>query len=208
MTNPRTSLTRDRPIVRGRTALLVIDAQNATCGPKQKAEKPEFYAAATSRVIPNIQRLLAAFRSARLEVIYTVIENLTDDGRDRSLDYKLSNMSVAKGSWEAQVLAEIAPQPAEIVLPKSSSSVFNSTILDYLLRNIGIEDVFVTGFLTDQCIDHAIKDGADRGHYMSCVHDACAAESEARHESALSCFKGYCRMLSTEDVVKLTAAVQ
>jgi nicotinamidase-related amidase len=208
MTNPRTSLTRDRPIVRGRTALLVIDAQNATCGPKQKAEKPEFYAAATSRVIPNIQRLLAAFRSARLEVIYTVIENLTDDGRDRSLDYKLSNMSVAKGSWEAQVLAEIAPQPDEIVLPKTSSSVFNSTILDYLLRNIGIEDVFVAGFLTDQCIDHAIKDGADRGYYMSCVHDACAAESKARHEAALSCFEGYCRMLSTEDVVKLAAAAQ
>ena len=208
MTNPRTSLTRDRPIVRGRTALLVIDAQNATCGPKEKAEKPEFYAAATSRVIPNIQRLLAAFRSARLEVIYTVIENLTDDGRDRSLDYKLSNMSVAKGSWEAQVLAEIAPQPDEIVLPKTSSSVFNSTILDYLLRNIGIEDVFVAGFLTDQCIDHAIKDGADRGYYMSCVHDACAAESKARHEAALSCFKGYCRMLSTEDVVKLAAAAQ
>jgi nicotinamidase-related amidase len=208
MTNPRISLTRDRPIVRGRAALLVIDTQNATCGPKEKAEKPEFYAAATSRVIPNIQRLLAAFRSARLEVIYTVIENLTDDGRDRSLDYKLSNMSVAKGSWEAQVLAEVAPQPDEIVLLKTSSSVFNSTILDYLLRNIGIEDVFVAGFLTDQCIDHAIKDGADRGYYMSCMHDACAAESKARHDAALSCFKGYCRMLSTEDVVKLAAAAQ
>src|SRR5262249_25736479 len=150
MTNPQTRFTRDRPILPGRAALLIIDVQNATCGPMQKAEKPEFYLAATSRVIPNISRLLAAFRSD-LEVIYTVIENLSDDGRDRSLDYKLSNMSVAKGSWEAQVLAEIAPQPDEIVLPKTSSSVFNSTILDYLLRNIGIEDVFVAGFLTDQC---------------------------------------------------------
>jgi hypothetical protein len=51
----------------GRAALLVIDVQNATCGPKQKAEKPEFYLAATLRVIPNISRLLAAFRSGRLE---------------------------------------------------------------------------------------------------------------------------------------------
>jgi nicotinamidase-related amidase len=208
MINSQTRFTRDRPILPGRAALLIIDVQNATCGPKQKAEKPKFYLAATSRVIPNISRLLDAFRSGRLEVIYTVIENLSDDGRDRSLDYKLSNMSVAKGSWEAQVRAEIAPQPDEIVLPKTSSSVFNSTILDYLLRNIGIEDVFVAGFLTDQCIDHAIKDGADRGYYMSCMHDACAAESKARHDAALSCFKGYCRMLSTEDVVKLAAAAQ
>jgi nicotinamidase-related amidase len=208
MTTSAACFTRDRPILPGRTALLIIDVQNATCGPTQKAEKPEFYSAATSRVIPSVRRLLAAFRSVRLEVIYTVIENLTDDGRDRSLDYKLSNMSVVKGSWEAQVLAEIAPQPGEIVLSKTSSSVFNSTILDYLLRNIGIEDVFVAGFLTDQCIDHAIKDGADRGYYMNCVHDACAAESDARHEAALSCFKGYCRMLATEDVLKLAAAPQ
>jgi nicotinamidase-related amidase len=141
-------------------------------------------------------------------VVYTVIENLTEDGRDRSLDYKLSGMSVAKGSRDAQVLAEIAPARDEIVLPKTSSSVFNSTNLDYLLRNIGIEDVFVTGFLTDQCIDHAVKDGADLGYYMSCVHDACAAESEARHEAALLCFKGYCRMIATEDAVKLAAAAQ
>jgi nicotinamidase-related amidase len=208
MTVSHISLTRDRPIRKGSAALIVIDAQNATCGPKDKVEKPEFHAAATERVIPNIRRLLAAFRNARLEVIYTVIENLTEDGRDRSLDHKLSNMFVAKGSWDAQVIAEIAPERDEIVLPKTSSSVFNSTNLDYLLRNIGIEDVFVAGFLTDQCIDHAVKDGADRGYYMSCVHDACAAETMARHEAALSCFKGYCRMLATDDVVKLAAASQ
>jgi nicotinamidase-related amidase len=146
---------------------------------------------------------LTAFRGAGLEVIYTVIENLTEDGRDRSLDYKLSNMSVAKGSWEAKVIAEIAPQRDEIVLPKTSSSVFNSTILDYLLRNMGIEDVFVAGFLTDQCIDHTVKDGADLGYYMNSVHGACAAEIEARHEAALSCFKGYCRMLTTAEVQNL-----
>ena len=94
------------------------------------------------------------------------------------------------------------------MLPKTSSSAFTSTILDYLLRNIGIEDVFVAGFMTDQCIDHAVKDGADRGYYMTCVHDACAAETEALHEAALSCFKGYCQILSTGDVLKLVAQAQ
>ncbi len=138
----------------------------------------------------NIARLLEAFRRADLEVIYTVMENLTEDGRDRSLDYKLSGISIAKGSWEAKVVAAIAPARDEIVLAKTSSSVFNSTNLDYLLRNIGIEDVFVTGFLTDQCIDHAVKDGADRGYYMSCVHDACAAETEARHAGGAPMLQG------------------
>jgi nicotinamidase-related amidase len=203
MTTQQSHLTRDRPIMRGRAALLVIDVQNGTFSAEDKTARPAFYDVAVSRVIPNIRKLLAAFRAARLEVIYTVIAALTDDGRDLSLDYKLSNMGFAKGSPEAQVLAEIAPERDEIVLAKTSSSVFNSTNLSYLLRNIGIEDVFVTGFLTDQCIDHAVKDGADLGHYMSCVHDACAAETEARHDAALECFKGYCRMISTAGVLDL-----
>ncbi len=203
MPDRSSTFTRDRPIVKGRAALLVVDVQNATCGPKHKTERPELYATAVARVIPNIGRLLASFRGAGLEVIYTLIENLTEDGRDRSLDYKLSGVSVAKGSWEAQVIAEIAPKRDELVLRKTSSSAFNSTNLDYLLRNIGIEDVFVAGLLTDQCIDHAVKDGADRGYYMSCVHDACAAETEARHKRRSACFKGYCRMLSTDQVLEL-----
>jgi nicotinamidase-related amidase len=189
--------------VRGRAALLIIDVQNGTFSANDKTARPAFHDAAVSRVVPNIRRLLAAFRAARLEVIYTVIASLTEDGRDLSLDYKLSNLGFAKGSREAQVLAEIAPERDEIVLGKTSSSVFNSTTLDYLLRNIGIEDVFVTGFLTDQCVDHAVKDGADLGYYMSCVHDACAADTEARHEAALDCFKGYCRMIATAQVLDL-----
>jgi nicotinamidase-related amidase len=205
---PPATLTRDRPIRLARAALLVIDVQNGSCNPTHATTLPEFHAAATTRVIPNIVRLLAACRAARLEVIHTVIENLTADGRDRSLDYKLSNFFYAKGSWEAQPLPEVAPIGDEILLPKTSSSVFNSTMLDYLLRNIGIEDVFVVGFLTDQCVDHAVKDGADRGYYMTCVPDACMAESEARHAMALECFQGYCRMLDTSAVLRLIAAGQ
>ena len=112
-------LTRDRPIAKGRAALLIIDVQNGTFGPAQAKSKPEFH----TRVIPNISRLIEAFRGGGLEVIYTVIENLTLDGRDRSLDYKLSDFNFAKGSWESRIVAEIAPQGDEIVLPKTSSSV-------------------------------------------------------------------------------------
>src|SRR6185295_3074396 len=95
--------------------------------------------------------LIAACRHGGVEVIYTVIENLTRDGRDRSLDYRLSGFFIAKGSPEAQVLDAIAPAEDEIVIPKTSSSIFNSTNIDYVLRNLGVEDLLVTGFLTDQC---------------------------------------------------------
>ena len=91
MTASQFRLTRDRPIRTSGAALLLIDVQNGTCGPKDRTARPEFHQAATERVIRNIARLLTAFRGAGLEVIYTVIENLTEDGRDRSLEFDCSS---------------------------------------------------------------------------------------------------------------------
>ena len=158
-------LSRQRRFDPMRTAILVVDVQNATFNAAQESIRPEFFAAARDIVIPNLARLIAAGRRHGVEVIYTVIENLTRDGRDRSLDYKLSDFFIAKGSWEARVLDAIAPGDDRdyVILDETSSSVFNSTNIDYLLRNLGVEDLVVTGFLTDQCIDHTVKDAADRG---------------------------------------------
>jgi len=52
---------------------------------------------------------------------------MTRDGRDRSLDYKISDIDVPRGSWEAQVLDEIAPVEDEMIFRKTSGSVFIST---------------------------------------------------------------------------------
>jgi nicotinamidase-related amidase len=203
-----TGLTRDRPIEPRRTALLLVDVQNWVVNDRQAAIRPEFDAAVRATVLPNMIKLVEACRRVGVEVLFTVMENLTRDGRDRSLDYKLSGISIEKGSWDAKVLDLVAPAEDEIVLPKTSSSVFNSTNIDYLLRNLGVEELAVVGFLTDQCIDHTVKDAADRGYYVTCIRDACMANTHARHEAALACFAGYCRMTTTEDFLKLLAAAR
>ena len=88
-----------------------------------------------------MQRLQAAARKAGIEVMYTTIESLTLDGRDRSLDYKITGFHVPKGSWDGKVIDELAPQGDEIWLPKTSSSVFVSTHIDYILRNLGVKQL-------------------------------------------------------------------
>ena len=112
------------------TAILVIDMQNYCCHPLGgewasqggPAQPPSpHYLDALPQVLGCIQSLLDAARARGVECIYTTIESLTLDGRDRSLDYKLSGFNVPRGSWDAQVLAEIAPQADEMVLPKCSS---------------------------------------------------------------------------------------
>jgi ureidoacrylate peracid hydrolase len=194
---------RQRAIEPDRAALLVIDLQKGHYDDERIRSRPEhsyLHGRIGRSVIPNGERLIAACRAAEVEVIYTVIECLTLDGRDRSLDYKISGLFAAKGSREAEVIDELAPLDNEIVIPKTSSSLFNSTNFEYVLRNLGVEYVMVMGMLTDQCVETTVRDGCDRGFLMTVVEDACAANSEQRHEESLIGIKGYCRRRTTGEL--------
>jgi nicotinamidase-related amidase len=184
------------------TALLLVDLQNGTCGPEQARLRPDFHRRFQESTLPAAQRALAFCRSRGIEVIHTVMANLTADGRDRSLDYKRCGLGFPPGSAEARVIDALAPLPDELVLTKSSSSPFTSTTLDYLLRNLGIGELVVAGLLTDQCIDHTVKDAADRGYLVTCLSDACQAETPERHQAALACFQGYARQCGVDDFVR------
>jgi ureidoacrylate peracid hydrolase len=86
-------LSRDMPVKRGATALLFVDVQNysAEGGGKYAGLSPEiiearygyFFREMRERVVPNMRRLQYACRRAGIEVMYTVIESLTLDGRAR-----------------------------------------------------------------------------------------------------------------------------
>ena len=200
---------RERAVELDRTALLLIDLQKSEYHEAKIKAEPQhayFFDRMKNVVIPNSQKLIAACRRAGVEVIYTTVECYTLDGRDRSLDYKISGIFAAKGSWEAQVLDELAPLPNEIVIPKMSSSVFMSTNIAYVLRNLGIEYVLTVGLLTDQCVESAVRDGCDLGFLMTLIDDACLTYSQERHDATLRAIKGYCRQRKTDAVLaELTA---
>lgn len=205
--------TREVPLDPEASALLTIDVQNFSC----KREGGEFSHLSDaefdrdfgwymeriwSETIPNIARLEKGFRAKGIEVMHTTIESLTLDGRDRSLDYKITGFNVPKGSWDGQVVDEIAPEGDEIVLPKGSSSVFVSTHIDYILRNLGVRQLVVTGLVTDQCVESAIRDACDLGYLVTQVTDACMTLSQERHDHSLKTIKGYCRQLTTDALLK------
>jgi ureidoacrylate peracid hydrolase len=195
---------RERPIEPGRTALLLIDLQKGEYNPDKIRAEPQhryFWDRLAGIVIPNGQRLLAACRGAGVEVVFTTVECYTLDGRDRSLDYKVSGIFAAKGSWEAQVIDELKPLPNEISIPKMSSSVFMSTNIEYVLRNLGIEFLMVMGVVTDQCVESAVRDACDLGFLVTLIEDACATMSQERHDATLRAIKGYCRQRKTADVL-------
>ena len=90
-------------------ALLFIDVQDYTARPDggeyrgvDPSEMEErytyFFRRMESVAVPNMRKLQSACRAGGIEIMYTVIESLTQDGRDRSLDYKISGLHVPRGS--------------------------------------------------------------------------------------------------------------
>jgi ureidoacrylate peracid hydrolase len=205
-------LSREIEIDPNHAALLFVDVQNYNCrrdgGEYAHLSAGEieqrygyFFRTLEERALPNMVRLQAAARGAGIEVSYTVIESLTAAGRDRSLDYKISGFNVPKGSTDAQVVKELAPAADEIIFPKTSSSVFISTNIDYVLRNLGIRSLIIAGCLTDQCVDSAVRDACDLGYLVTVPTDACATLSEERHDWSLRNNRGYCRQITTRGLI-------
>jgi ureidoacrylate peracid hydrolase len=212
-------LSRDIPIEPAHTALLIVDVQKYNCtwnggeyANISEADKEErfgyFFRTMKDSGLPNMVRLQQACRRSGIEVTYTVVESMTAEGRDRSLDYKITGFNVPKGSPDAKMVDELAPTDDEIVFPKTSSSVFISTNIDYVLRNLGTKYLIIAGCLTDQCVDSAVRDACDLGYLVTVPTDACVTQSAERHDWSLRNNRGYCRQITTaalvEEIVRLT----
>lgn len=217
MTHP---LSRDIAIEPRHTTLLFVDVQKYNCtwsggeyAALSEVEKERqygyFFRTLRDSALPNMVSLQQACRRGGIEVIYTVIESMTAQGRDRSLDYKITGFNVPKGSPDAQMVDELAPGEDEMVFAKTSSSVFISTNIDYVLRNLGTRYLIIAGCLTDQCVDSAVRDACDLGYIVTVPTDACVTLSAERHEWSLRNNRGYCRQLTTgillEEIGRLTA---
>jgi len=208
----------DFPLVIRQTALLVVDMQYLDANPNHGIGVSfregglfdmiaPYFERLGNTVIPNIVRLLECARQHRVEVIFTVIEALTRDGRDISAQHRRVHLFAPRGSREAQILDEVRPNADEIVLSKTASGVFNATAIDQILRNMAIDTLLMVGVATNGCVGTAVRDAADRGYRVVLVEDACAALSMAEHDSAIADMdNNYAWIKSTDEVVAWIAS--
>jgi nicotinamidase-related amidase len=169
-------------------------------------------------VIPNIQKILACFRTLHSPVVFTAIGTETGNGDDlpgwlRAFD-ELGQTTLGRSiippvhdpSW--QIDPALAPQPGEQVVNKLSAGTFATTGLEQRLRHQGIESVVVTGVTSDVCVTTTAREAADRGFQTVLVSDACTTWSDHMHTASLETFNlalGWVR--STQQVIDLLQAI-
>jgi ureidoacrylate peracid hydrolase len=156
-------------------ALVIVDMMNSFCDPGWLAqggpEPQEWYAQELAAVIPNIQRLLNAFRQVGAMIVHVVTGKRTSSGRElvaymRGRDYDLFDTRAMS------VIEPLAPIPGEVVIRKSASSAFTGTGLDYLLRNAGIQNLALCGQYGNACVFYTLIQSREYGFENYWVEDA------------------------------------
>ncbi len=173
-----------------RTALLVVDMQNAFCSPEGHLARLGYGVAPLQAAIIPVQRLVAAAREAHVPVIFTrsVLKPDYSDGGIvvRELFPQVKEVGgVAAGSWDAEIIAQVTPLPGEIVIKKTRYSAFYKTRLEEVLLDLKVDTVLVCGVTTAACVESTARDACFRDFRVCLVADATAEVDPALHDAAI-----------------------
>ena len=191
-----------------RTALVVIDMQNAFCAPGAAIEVP-----VARSVVPNINRLAAAVRSSGGLVVWVQM-TIKDEA-----DWPVFLSALVDVGNSARILAELRPgseghrlwpeceaKPADLVVAKNRFSAFLPSACDLsaTLKSRGIESVLIAGTLTNVCSESSARDAAMQDFETTLVSDGNAGRSDAEHLATLVTFiQSFGDVRSTDELIGL-----
>lgn len=204
-----------------RSVLLILDMQRGYVDPDTatgkllKGNYPEIYSYYYDRlaqlVQPNIIMLRDFFRKHGMEVFYTRMGLQLPEGKDLPAWHwrraSLENHGPGnhflfyKAIAEYQLVEKLQAFSKELVLDKNSLNAFNSTPLDQVLRNMGLENIIITGILTNVAVESTARSAGDRGYNVIVIEDACAAYNRSDHENTMRSVNGYV-VKTAEELIK------
>ena len=188
MTTPLQARPENIDIDLARSALLVVDMQNAFARAGGMLDLVGADISGAQAVIESNGKLISAARRAGVAVIYlamTYKADLSDAGGMASPNYhkelgiKLMRENpqhwgklLIDGSWDWQIVDELAPQEDELIIRKPRYSGFVGTNLDNHLRTRDIRYLFLSGIATNICVESTGRDAFFREYWPILVEDA------------------------------------
>ena len=169
-------------------------------------------------VIANAAALLAAARAAGAMVAYanadhradhgTVARTLRDtDNRLRPLTDESHKPAIVGGTRGAQVVAELAPQAADYIVPKHRWSAFHGTYLELALRARRVHTLVLCGGSTDVGIAATAFAARDFDYNLLIISDACTSPEQDNHAQLMKrIFPRMARVRTTSEVVRMLRA--
>lgn len=183
------------------TALLVIDMQSDFLRPGGFGELLGNDVSLLSRAVAPIQRLLAAARQRGVMVVHTREGHRPDladcppTKRERGHlvvgigDAGPMGRVLVRGEPGHDIIAELAPIAGEPIIDKPGKGGFYATDLEPMLRDAGIESLWVTGVTTEVCVNTTVREANDRGFECLVLEDCVASYFPEFQRAALDMIK-------------------
>jgi nicotinamidase-related amidase len=207
----------DFEIKPGKTALLLIDMQNlvsskpllqealnAGLPEREVREALREYDQRVSKAVKNAGRILQACRKKGYDVVHIKLGAQTSNPRHTAKINRKADFIVPMDAEKAKFLDEVKPAKGELIFPKTNGGAFTGTNLDFVLRNMDIESIIVTGFLTDQCVLATAICGGDIGYDVLLVEDACTGTTKENHDAVVRLSKDvFLKVKSTAELMRI-----
>jgi ureidoacrylate peracid hydrolase len=178
-------------------ALMVIDMQKFFLDP----ESPSFTCGGLA-VLPALKKLIAAFRKAGRPVIYTRHVHHPDRLDAGIMEWWWEGICL-EGSPESEVHDDIAPLPNEKVVTKHRYSAFYNTDLETILRCLKIEDLVISGIMTNMCCESTARDAYYRDYRVFFPADGTGSINEKMHlASLLNLAFGFAFVTTMRDIME------
>lgn len=189
------------------TALLVVDMQNDFVALDGARSALGADTSATRAAVGPINRLLGGARSVGISVIFACLTN-----SDRSVSEVKQVVTRAagrdplalcrKGSWGAELFAEIERAPDDQFIEKHRYSAFFGTSLDLLLRASNIRTLVVAGTETNVCVESTVRDAYMHDYHVVVARDAVGHVDQDLAEASLDTMSRYFgTVCSTDDLL-------
>ncbi|MEF8777154.1 MAG: isochorismatase family cysteine hydrolase, partial [Haloarculaceae archaeon] len=155
-----------------RTALVVVDMQNAFCHPDGT-----LYAPGSEAAIDPVEDLVARARDAGAGLVFTrdVHTEAQFEGAHYYNEFDRWGEHVLEGTWDAQLVDGLQPRredPSEHVVVKHTYDAFHRTDLEGWLETHGIDDLVICGTLANVCVLHTAGSAGLRDYRPILVEDA------------------------------------
>jgi nicotinamidase-related amidase len=96
---------------------------------------------------------------------------------------------LVRGEPGHDIIPELYPLPNEPVIDKPGKGAFYQTDLELMLKNRGIDTLFVCGVTTEVCVNTTVREANDRGFRCVVLSDCCASYFPKFHEAGLAMIK-------------------
>ncbi|TCM20403.1 nicotinamidase-related amidase [Novosphingobium sp. PhB165] len=166
------------------TALVLIEFQNDFTSPGGAQYDAVKAVMDSTDMLANTQALVEQARAAGVSVMYAPISfadgypEIASDAYGILAGVKAAG-AFKQGSWGAAIVDVLAPQSGDIVIEgKRGLDCFASTNIDFILRQRGITDVAIAGFLTNCCVESTMRSAYERGYRVVTLTDCTATLSE------------------------------